>query len=144
MLYLAALQVQSELKRRWRCLRLKRYIGRDYRLNSSSISRSGTENMTQFHRNSRAQSFLQTETTVVWDIQRWRSTNHAFTSLPLVNNSVFSKSFTLKRTRLSEAWDWHAGDTMRIQHLWGTTLYFSIQRKLSFHSKFSYKPPKWH
>ncbi len=63
---------------------------------------------------------------------------------PSVNNSVFSKSFTLKRTRLSEAWDWHAGDTMRIQHLWGTMLYFSIQRKLSFHSKFSYKPPKWH
>ncbi|XP_051738350.1 vasoactive intestinal polypeptide receptor 2 isoform X2 [Ctenopharyngodon idella] len=69
-------EVQSELKRKWRSLRLKRYIGRDYRLHSSSISRNGTENMAQFHRNSRAQSFLQTETTVV---------------------------FTLKRTRLSEA-----------------------------------------
>ncbi|XP_043081564.1 vasoactive intestinal polypeptide receptor 2 [Puntigrus tetrazona] len=58
-------EVQSELKRTWRSLRLKRYIGRDYRLHSSSISRNGKENMTQFHRNSRAQSFLQTETTVV-------------------------------------------------------------------------------
>ncbi|KTF71153.1 hypothetical protein cypCar_00037575 [Cyprinus carpio] len=58
-------KVQSELKRKWRSLRLKRYIGRDYRLHSTSISRNGTENMTQFHRNSRAQSFLQTETTVM-------------------------------------------------------------------------------
>uniref|UniRef100_A0A8C2Q3P5 Vasoactive intestinal peptide receptor 2 n=1 Tax=Cyprinus carpio TaxID=7962 RepID=A0A8C2Q3P5_CYPCA len=58
-------EVQSELKRKWRSLRLKRYIGRDYRLHSTSISRNGTENMTQFHRNSRAQSFLQTETTVM-------------------------------------------------------------------------------
>ncbi|XP_048036112.1 vasoactive intestinal polypeptide receptor 2-like [Megalobrama amblycephala] len=59
-------EVQSELKRKWRSLRLKRYIGRDYRLHSSSISRNGTENMAQFHRNSRAQSFLQTETTVLY------------------------------------------------------------------------------
>ncbi|XP_073796689.1 vasoactive intestinal polypeptide receptor 2 isoform X1 [Danio rerio] len=58
-------EVQSELKRKWRSLRLKRYIGRDYRLHSSSISRNGTENMAQFQRNTRAQSFLQTETTVV-------------------------------------------------------------------------------
>ncbi|TRY89670.1 hypothetical protein DNTS_022037 [Danionella cerebrum] len=57
-------EVQSELKRKWRSLRLKRYIGRDYRLHSSSISRNGTENTAQF-RNTRAQSFLQTETTVV-------------------------------------------------------------------------------
>ncbi|XP_052399240.1 vasoactive intestinal polypeptide receptor 2 isoform X2 [Carassius gibelio] len=57
-------EVQSELKRKWRSLRLKRYIGQDYRLHSSSISRNGTENMVRFHRNSRAQSFLQTETTV--------------------------------------------------------------------------------
>lgn len=68
------LQVQSELKRKWRSLRLKRYIGRDYRLHSSSISKNGTENMAQFHRNSRAQSFLQTETTVVWDIPRTEAT----------------------------------------------------------------------
>lgn len=76
-------EVQSELKRKWRSLRLKRYIGRDYRLHSTSISRNGTENMTQFHRNSRAQSFLQTETTVMWDIQKRRYMNHALTSLPL-------------------------------------------------------------
>ncbi|KAI2648904.1 Vasoactive intestinal polypeptide receptor 2 [Labeo rohita] len=55
----------GSFQRKWRSLRLKRYIGRDYRLHSSSISKNGTENMSQFHRNSRAQSFLQTETTVV-------------------------------------------------------------------------------
>ncbi|XP_055038392.1 vasoactive intestinal polypeptide receptor 2 [Misgurnus anguillicaudatus] len=58
-------EVQSELKRKWRSLRLKRYIGRDYHLHNSSISKNGADNMVQFHRNSRAQSFLQTETTVV-------------------------------------------------------------------------------
>ncbi|XP_066542639.1 vasoactive intestinal polypeptide receptor 2 [Hoplias malabaricus] len=58
-------EVQSELKRKWRSVCLKRYIGRDYRLHSSSISRNGADNVAQFHRNSRAQSFLQTETTVV-------------------------------------------------------------------------------
>ncbi|XP_030624966.1 vasoactive intestinal polypeptide receptor 2 [Chanos chanos] len=58
-------EVQSELKRKWRSVCLKRYIGRDYRLHSSSISRNGTENMAQFQRISRAQSFLQTETTLV-------------------------------------------------------------------------------
>ncbi|KAA0704652.1 Vasoactive intestinal polypeptide receptor 2 [Triplophysa tibetana] len=62
---LGSFQVQSELKRKWRSLHLKLYIGRDYRLHNSSISRNGTDNMAQFHRNSRAQSFLQTETTVV-------------------------------------------------------------------------------
>ncbi|XP_022536858.2 vasoactive intestinal polypeptide receptor 2 [Astyanax mexicanus] len=58
-------EVQSELKRKWRSVCLKRYIGRDYRLHSSSISRNGADNVAQFHRNSRAQSFLQTETTLV-------------------------------------------------------------------------------
>ncbi|XP_036414481.1 vasoactive intestinal polypeptide receptor 2 [Colossoma macropomum] len=58
-------EVQTELKRKWRSVCLKRYIGRDYRLHSSSISRNGTDNVAQFHRNSRAQSFLQTETTVM-------------------------------------------------------------------------------
>uniref|UniRef100_A0AAY4E9K7 Vasoactive intestinal peptide receptor 2 n=1 Tax=Denticeps clupeoides TaxID=299321 RepID=A0AAY4E9K7_9TELE len=58
-------EVQGELKRKWRSVCLKRYIGRDYRLHSSSISRNGSENVSHFHRNSRAQSFLQTETTVV-------------------------------------------------------------------------------
>lgn len=59
-------QVQSELKRKWRSVCLKRYVGQDYRQHSSSISRNGMENMVQFRRNTRAQSFLQTETTVVW------------------------------------------------------------------------------
>ncbi len=91
MLYLAALQVQSELKRKWRSLRLKRYIGRDYRLHSSSISRNGTENMAQFHRNSRAQSFLQTETTVMWDIQKLNESRSYFTA-PRLTTQYFSKA----------------------------------------------------
>ncbi|KAJ8387165.1 hypothetical protein AAFF_G00159770 [Aldrovandia affinis] len=54
-------QVQGELKRKWQSLGLT-YLSRDYRLH---ISRNGSENMSQFHRNSRAQSFLQTETTIL-------------------------------------------------------------------------------
>ncbi|XP_053198250.1 vasoactive intestinal polypeptide receptor 2 [Scomber japonicus] len=55
-------EVQSELRRTWRSLSLKRYVGRDYRLHAMSVSRNGTENSSQFPRNSRAQSILQTET----------------------------------------------------------------------------------
>uniref|UniRef100_A0A4W4GA25 Vasoactive intestinal peptide receptor 2 n=1 Tax=Electrophorus electricus TaxID=8005 RepID=A0A4W4GA25_ELEEL len=58
-------EVQTELKRKWLSVCLKRYISRDYRLHSSSMSRSGMDHTAPFHRNSRAQSFLQTETTVV-------------------------------------------------------------------------------
>ncbi|XP_022623451.1 vasoactive intestinal polypeptide receptor 2-like [Seriola dumerili] len=58
-------EVQSELRRTWRSLSLKRYVGRDYRLHAMSISRNGTENSAQFPRNSRAQSILQTETTML-------------------------------------------------------------------------------
>ncbi|KAG5268551.1 hypothetical protein AALO_G00213810 [Alosa alosa] len=58
-------EVQSEVKRKWRSVCLKRYVGQDYRQHSSSISRNGMDNVLQFRRNTRAQSFLQTETTVV-------------------------------------------------------------------------------
>ncbi|XP_073344667.1 vasoactive intestinal polypeptide receptor 2-like [Pagrus major] len=58
-------EVQSELRRTWRSLSLKRYVGRDYRLHAMSVSRNGNENSTHFPRNSRAQSILQTETTVL-------------------------------------------------------------------------------
>ncbi|XP_076617617.1 vasoactive intestinal polypeptide receptor 2-like [Chaetodon auriga] len=58
-------EVQSELRRTWRSLSLKRYVGRDYRLHAMSVSRNGTENSAQCPRNSRAQSILQTETTVL-------------------------------------------------------------------------------
>ncbi|KAF1373266.1 hypothetical protein PFLUV_G00258640 [Perca fluviatilis] len=57
-------EVQSELRRTWRSLSLKRYVGRDYRLHAMSVSRNGNES-SQFPRNSRAQSILQTETTVI-------------------------------------------------------------------------------
>ncbi|XP_071184268.1 vasoactive intestinal polypeptide receptor 2-like [Salvelinus alpinus] len=52
-------EVQGELKRKWRSVSLKHYIGRDCLLHNASISR----NSTHFQRNSRAQSILQTETT---------------------------------------------------------------------------------
>ncbi|XP_035511040.1 vasoactive intestinal polypeptide receptor 2-like [Morone saxatilis] len=58
-------EVQSELRRTWRSLSLKRYVGRDYRLHAMSVSRNGTENSGQFPRNSRAQSILQTETSML-------------------------------------------------------------------------------
>uniref|UniRef100_A0A673CWL1 Vasoactive intestinal peptide receptor 2 n=1 Tax=Sphaeramia orbicularis TaxID=375764 RepID=A0A673CWL1_9TELE len=58
-------EVQSELRRTWRSLSLKRYVGRDYRLHAMSVSRNGTENSAQLPRNCRAQSILQTETTVL-------------------------------------------------------------------------------
>ena len=58
-------KVQGELRRTWRSLSLKRYVGRDYRLHAMSVSRNGTENSAQFPRNSRAQSILQTETTML-------------------------------------------------------------------------------
>ncbi|XP_038611899.1 vasoactive intestinal polypeptide receptor 2 isoform X1 [Tachyglossus aculeatus] len=58
-------EVQCELKRKWRSLCLNQTMGRDYRLHSSSISRNGSESVLQFHRNSRAPSFLQTETTMI-------------------------------------------------------------------------------
>ncbi|XP_053571647.1 vasoactive intestinal polypeptide receptor 2 [Bombina bombina] len=56
-------EVQGELKRKWRSLYIN--MGRDYRLHSSSVSRNGSEGAPQFHRNSRAQSILQTEATVI-------------------------------------------------------------------------------
>ncbi|MBN3321150.1 VIPR2 protein, partial [Atractosteus spatula] len=57
-------EVQGELKRKWRSMCLNWHVSRDYGLHRS-VSRNGSENTTHFHRNSRAQSFLQTETTVV-------------------------------------------------------------------------------
>ncbi|XP_078136847.1 vasoactive intestinal polypeptide receptor 2-like isoform X2 [Sander vitreus] len=57
-------EVQSELRRTWRSLSLKRYVGRDYRLHTMSVSRNGNES-SQFPRTSRAQSILQTETTML-------------------------------------------------------------------------------
>ncbi|XP_074841149.1 vasoactive intestinal polypeptide receptor 2 [Carettochelys insculpta] len=58
-------EVQGELKRKWRSLCLSQNVGRDYRIHSSSISRNGSESVSQLHRNSGAQSFMQTETTVI-------------------------------------------------------------------------------
>ncbi|XP_008591415.1 PREDICTED: vasoactive intestinal polypeptide receptor 2 [Galeopterus variegatus] len=58
-------EVQSELKRKWRSLCPTQSHSRDYRLHSLSISRNGSESALQFPRGSRAQSFLQTETSVI-------------------------------------------------------------------------------
>ncbi|XP_030054638.1 vasoactive intestinal polypeptide receptor 2 [Microcaecilia unicolor] len=55
-------EVQGELKRKWHSMRLNRYPGHDYGLRGASISRNGSEGVTYFHRDSRTQSFQQTET----------------------------------------------------------------------------------
>lgn len=51
----------------WRGLSLKRYVGRDYKVHAMSADRS-TEASAQLPRSSRAQSILQTETSVLWDL----------------------------------------------------------------------------
>ncbi|XP_033021997.1 vasoactive intestinal polypeptide receptor 2 [Lacerta agilis] len=58
-------EVQGELKRKWRSWCLNQRMGRDYRLHSSSISRNGSESISQLHRNSATQFSLQTETTMI-------------------------------------------------------------------------------
>ena len=60
------LQVQGELKRKWRSMCLNCRLSRDRHYNSTFASRNGSEHMVQFHRNSRTQSILQSETTVLW------------------------------------------------------------------------------
>ncbi|KAF7643307.1 hypothetical protein LDENG_00241940 [Lucifuga dentata] len=58
-------EVQSELKRKWRSMRLNCHLSRNHRFSSNITSRNGSEHMAQFHRNSRTQSILQSETTVL-------------------------------------------------------------------------------
>uniref|UniRef100_A0A2I3RKP7 Vasoactive intestinal peptide receptor 2 n=1 Tax=Pan troglodytes TaxID=9598 RepID=A0A2I3RKP7_PANTR len=58
-------EVQCELKRKWRSRCPTPSASRDYRVCGSSSSRNGSEGALQFHRGSRAQSFLQTETSVI-------------------------------------------------------------------------------
>ncbi|XP_060104105.1 vasoactive intestinal polypeptide receptor 2 [Heteronotia binoei] len=58
-------EVQGELKRKWRSWCLNQRMGRDYKLHSSSISRNGSESISQLHCNSTTQFSLQTETSVI-------------------------------------------------------------------------------
>uniref|UniRef100_A0A2K5CUH2 Vasoactive intestinal peptide receptor 2 n=1 Tax=Aotus nancymaae TaxID=37293 RepID=A0A2K5CUH2_AOTNA len=58
-------EVQCELKRKWRSQCPTPSSSRDYRVCGSSISRNGSEGALKFHRGSRTQSFLQTETSVI-------------------------------------------------------------------------------
>uniref|UniRef100_A0A671Z2S4 Vasoactive intestinal peptide receptor 2 n=1 Tax=Sparus aurata TaxID=8175 RepID=A0A671Z2S4_SPAAU len=58
-------EVQGELKRKWRSMCLNCRLSRDRHYNSTFASRNGSEHMVQFHRNSRTQSILQSETTVL-------------------------------------------------------------------------------
>uniref|UniRef100_A0A8C5N3L9 Vasoactive intestinal peptide receptor 2 n=1 Tax=Leptobrachium leishanense TaxID=445787 RepID=A0A8C5N3L9_9ANUR len=64
-LCVGSFQVQAELKRKWGSLCLDRKMNRDHRLHSLSISRNGSECAMQYHRNWRAHSIMQTETTVI-------------------------------------------------------------------------------
>ncbi|KAJ8336602.1 hypothetical protein SKAU_G00378220 [Synaphobranchus kaupii] len=58
-------EVQGELKKKWGSMSLECLTSRDYRRPGVAACRNGTENAARFHRNSRAQSLLQTETTVL-------------------------------------------------------------------------------
>uniref|UniRef100_A0A3Q3WJD5 Uncharacterized protein n=1 Tax=Mola mola TaxID=94237 RepID=A0A3Q3WJD5_MOLML len=58
-------EVQGELKRKWRSMCLNCRLSRDRHFNSTFTSRNGLEHMAQSHRHSRAQSILQSETTVL-------------------------------------------------------------------------------
>lgn len=58
-------EVQGELRRMWSSFSLKRYVGQECRLRAPSVSPNGTEHPAHLPRNSRAQSILQTETTML-------------------------------------------------------------------------------
>uniref|UniRef100_A0A8C9AKY1 Vasoactive intestinal peptide receptor 2 n=1 Tax=Prolemur simus TaxID=1328070 RepID=A0A8C9AKY1_PROSS len=58
-------EVRCELRRKWRGRCRAPPAGRDYRIYSTSASRHGSEGALRLHRGSRAQSFLQTETSVI-------------------------------------------------------------------------------
>uniref|UniRef100_G3NAQ2 Vasoactive intestinal peptide receptor 2 n=1 Tax=Gasterosteus aculeatus aculeatus TaxID=481459 RepID=G3NAQ2_GASAC len=56
-------EVQTELRRTWRSLCLRRYLGRDYRTHAMSVSRNGNDSSAHSARSSRA--VPQTETSVL-------------------------------------------------------------------------------
>ncbi|XP_056149904.1 vasoactive intestinal polypeptide receptor 2 [Lampris incognitus] len=58
-------EVQGELKRKWRSVYLNCRLSRGQQLSGTYASRNGSENTVQFHRNSRTQSILQSETMVL-------------------------------------------------------------------------------
>ncbi|XP_034078536.1 vasoactive intestinal polypeptide receptor 2-like [Gymnodraco acuticeps] len=57
-------EVQGELKRKWRSMCLNCRLNRDH-FSNTFASRNGSEHMVQPHRNSRTQSILQSETSVL-------------------------------------------------------------------------------
>uniref|UniRef100_A0A3P9B674 Vasoactive intestinal peptide receptor 2 n=1 Tax=Maylandia zebra TaxID=106582 RepID=A0A3P9B674_9CICH len=63
-LFYLFLKVQGELKRKWRSMYLNCRLSRN-RHNNTFASRNGSQHMVQFHSNSRTQSILQTETSVL-------------------------------------------------------------------------------
>ncbi|XP_061587040.1 vasoactive intestinal polypeptide receptor 2-like [Cololabis saira] len=58
-------EVQGELKRKWLSMCLNCDLSRAHPFSSNFTSRNGSEHMMQFQRSSRAQSILQSETTVL-------------------------------------------------------------------------------
>uniref|UniRef100_A0A3B3VS77 Vasoactive intestinal peptide receptor 2 n=1 Tax=Poecilia latipinna TaxID=48699 RepID=A0A3B3VS77_9TELE len=58
-------EVQGELKRKWRSMCLNCHLSRARDFSNNFASRNGSEQMMQFQRSSRAQSILQSETTVL-------------------------------------------------------------------------------
>lgn len=66
-------------------------LSRDHHFNNTFASRNGSENMVQFHRNSRTQSILQSETTVLWGPAfKWNTKNKCSLQVDL-GRIVFTK-----------------------------------------------------
>ncbi|KAG7523961.1 vasoactive intestinal polypeptide receptor 2 [Solea senegalensis] len=58
-------EVRCELKRKWRSMCLNCRLSRNRQHNNTFVSRNGSEHMVPFHCNSRTQSILQSETTML-------------------------------------------------------------------------------
>lgn len=82
----------------WRGLSLKRYVGRDYKVHAMSADRISTETSAQFPRDFRAQSILQTETSVLWDI--------VFTEV-LLNTTKALGCFMVVLLTLCDSWSYY-------------------------------------
>ncbi|CAJ0950624.1 unnamed protein product [Ranitomeya imitator] len=95
-------EVQGEIKRKWGSLFLNTYLNRDFRLHSFSISRNGSECASQFKRNSRAPSIMQTETSIL--VHRGRTVHYVFSSLSVISTpSIFLWSLNDLSTLLQKS-----------------------------------------
>lgn len=82
----------------WWSLSLKRYVGQDYKVHAMSAGQNSTETSAQFPRNSRAQSILQTETSMLWEV--------VFTEVLLntTGTKCWPQRFTIVSVMLCDSW----------------------------------------